>query len=470
MTDTQHPTSTSGAPSEEQLIKETISLCPDCLTKIPARVVERNGEVWMLKQCACTGATREFEALLSSDVRHYHRSSGQGGCGNGGCCCGSAPEGEAAGARTNHSCNVLIEITQQCNLTCPACYAASSPKQTEYLSVEEVGRLADQLVAQGHGDADVVQLSGGEPTLHPELLAIIETVLARGFRKLYLNTNGTRLANETFAARLAPYAERLGVYLQFDGIRPETYDRLRGNARLLEDKRKAWRHCERLGIDLVPTMTVARGINEDELGDFIECAAASETVHKVMIQPAIYSGRYLNPLRVDRLGVADVIRAIAEQTKVFSEADFGPIPCGDPNCFSMALALSTEEGLLPVSRYFPKPGEWDSGQTGQLIEAVSDSFDDAAKLHTVLQWVGREAGEFLSDEVLDALLDRVAAAREGNRGPWKGLFAIGIKPFMDAYTYDQDRIDACCVHILARDGTPVSFCEYNAVNRPLGQL
>ena len=50
------------------------------------------------------------------------------------------------------------------------------------------------------------------------------------------------------------------------------------------------------------------------------------------------------------------------------------------------------------------------------------------------------------------------------------LFVIGIKPFMDAYTFDQDRIDKCCTHIIARDGTPVSFCEYNALNRPQRRL
>lgn len=454
-------------------IKDTVSLCPDCLKKIPARVAEWEGQVWMFKSCDCTGQSRAFEVMLSSDVRHYHRKSVRGGgCGTG-CCCAPtvapASQSDADGA-VGHSCNVLIEITQQCNLTCPACYASSSPSQTEYLSVNDVARLADELVQRGHGDADVVQLSGGEPTLHPQLPEIIETILARGFRKLYLNTNGIRLARDDFANTLEPFAEKLGVYLQFDGMKRDTYRILRGRAELLDDKLKAWGQCERLGIDLVPTMTVARGINDDELGEFLKRSASSNRVDKVMIQPAIYSGRYLNPQRIDRLGVADVAKAIAEQTGTFSEADFGPIPCGEPNCFSMALALKTPKGLLPVSRYFPRPEQWEEGSTSELIQAVSDSFDDAKNLRAILEWVGTAAAEALPDEALDALLDQVALAKSGaDQSNWKGLFAIGIKPFMDAYTYDQDRIDECCVHIVSRDGTPVSFCEYNAINRPLGQ-
>ena len=68
-------------------------------------------------------------------------------------------------------------------------------------------------------------------------------------------------------------------------------------------------------------------------------------------------------------------------------------------------------------------------------------------------------------------LDEVVAwqASGAEDTDWGGLFVIGIKPFMDAWTYDQDRIDKCCVHIISAEGTPVSFCEYNALWRPAGR-
>ena len=81
----------------------------------------------------------------------------------------------------------------------------------------------------------------------------------------------------------------------------------------------------------------------------------------------------------------------------------------------------------------------------------------------------------LDDAALDRLLDMIQNLPQdaiGGYDPanWNGMFAIGIKPFMDAWSYDQDRIDKCCVHIISADGTPVSFCEYNAINRPQGNL
>ncbi|MEM6931065.1 MAG: hypothetical protein AAF602_29290, partial [Myxococcota bacterium] len=108
-----------------------------------------------------------------------------------------------------------------------------------------------------------------------------------------------------------------------------------------------------------------------------------------------------------------------------------------------------------------------------MISSVSDTFDDPGQLSSALQWaLSTGALAALDEDAVDHLLDEVMAwqaDQEGHSGPFNGMFAIGIKPFMDAWTYDQDRIDKCCVHIIASDGTPVSFCEYNAVHRPTGR-
>jgi uncharacterized radical SAM superfamily Fe-S cluster-containing enzyme len=128
--------------------------------------------------------------------------------------------------------------------------------------------------------------------------------------------------------------------------------------------------------------------------------------------------------------------------------------------------------LVPVSRYFPPYEKWKEAQIAEKLEAVSDTFDNAGELTEVLSWsVDSGALSKLTDEEVDLLLDVVVEATEkqGEAG-WQGLFAIGIKPFMDAYTYDQDRIDSCCAHIASRSGEPVSFCQYNAINRAKGEL
>ncbi|MCH9687956.1 MAG: radical SAM protein [Deltaproteobacteria bacterium] len=457
---------------EGRRIKGTRSLCPHCLESIDAEVFERDGGVWMDKHCPEHG---RFCALLSSDAAHYYIADPAVQAL--GSCCG--PSRHCGDAVANHSCNMLIEITSRCNLTCPTCYADSSPTRTDQMTLERFDVLLDDLLAKGKGDADLIQLSGGEPTIHPQMFEMLDLALRKGFQRVYINTNGIRLARPAFAERLASYGKAVSVYLQLDGLRPRTLRVLRGREDLVGAKLEALDQCERLGIDCVPVVTLTPGVNDDELGTLLRLAAdRPRSVRKVMIQPAMYSGRYDNPRLVHRMTVADVAKAVAAQTDgLFTEADFSPIPCSDPNCFSMALALRAGQGLdalVPVSRYFPRYARWAEPAVQDVIGRVTDTFDDPSALREVIDWVMRgEALTGLDDAQMDALLDRIvalqASAPAEDAGPWQGLFAIGIKPFMDAYTYDQDRIDKCCVHIIASDGQPVSFCEYNARHRPLGR-
>ena len=336
-------------------------------------------------------------------------------------------------------------------------------------------QLLDGLLEKGKGSADLIQISGGEPTVHPELIAMIRMALDKGVRQVYINTNGIKVASEAYVTALAEFKDRLGIYLQFDGFEPSIYSLLRGRDDLLNIKLKALAHCEAHKLSVVPVMTLTKGINDHQLGAFIKWASASPIVSKVMIQPAMYSGRYENEREVERLTVGEVAKRLATQTGIFCEEDFSPIPCSDPNCFSMAAALRTPKGLIPVSRYFPRYTDWHKPENQALIQSVTDTFDHAESLRSVTAQSASSLMEHLSDEEVETLLDQLVNVEENQLngdpgGAWKGLFAIGIKPFMDAYTFDQDRIDKCCTHIIARDGTPVSFCEYNALNRPQGRL
>ena len=173
--DTPSVTDKSDPYGEGREIKRTTSICPHCLERIEARVFERDGEVWMDKRCASHG---RFSALLSSDVRFYIESKapslpGVSCCGNG---CGAPDPGssQAQAAElesapwTNHSCTILIEIIERCNLSCPTCFAGSSPQHSKLMSMKEFTRQVDQLVAGGKSNSDMIQLSGGEPTIHPQ--------------------------------------------------------------------------------------------------------------------------------------------------------------------------------------------------------------------------------------------------------------------------------------------------------------
>jgi uncharacterized radical SAM superfamily Fe-S cluster-containing enzyme len=455
-----------------RLIKQTSSICPQCLEKTAANVYERHGQVWMDKACDQHGP---FSALLSSDVRHYYQSQPkndqkQSCCGSS---CGVPPDDQQAASWSNHSCNILIEITERCNLSCPTCFAGSSPQHSKQMELEEFTRQVDQLVMGGKRAADVIQLSGGEPTVHPQLLEMIDVLIDRGFKQVCINTNGIKLAQEKFARRLANRFKdndaKLFIYLQFDGFDETTHARLRGRHDLLALKQKALENCQQLAINVHPVMTLTRDINEHEVGDFIALATQFPNLKNMVIQPAMYSGRYENGRRVDRLTLADTVDLICSQFGVFEPSDFMPIPCSDPNCFGMAVALRTGSGLIPISRYFPRYANWSDEESRELIDKFTDSINGPDAMQEALQWVtSSKVFEQIDESVIDNLLDVLIEQQQSPESSalWDSLLVISIKPFMDAWTYDQDRIDQCCVHILDADGQPVSFCEFNAINRP----
>ena len=170
-------------------------------------------------------------------------------------------------------------------------------------------------------------------------------------------------------------------------------------------------------------------------------------------------------------GRTDTVNLICDQFGLFEPHDFMPIPCSDPNCFGMAIALRTPRGLLPVSRLFPRYETWTEADAQALISGLCDTIDGPRAIGEAVQWATEEERfsvllDQLEEDEVDALLDALLDAQAAGRSLWDSALTISIKPFMDAWSYDQDRIDACCVHILDPEGNPVSFCEYNAVNRP----
>lgn len=447
-------------------IKTTLSICPICLEPVSAEVYRKNGAVWMRKTCAEHG---DFSALLASDARHYYESSSAPAAG--GSCCGSSGCGSAA---SNHSCTVLIEICERCNLTCPTCFAGSSPAHSGMMSLDTFRARLAALSANGKQSADTIQLSGGEPTIHPELFEMLDILFENGFLTVTINSNGIRLAQAEFVERLAERARKhpdakLAIYLQFDGFDDRTHESLRGRSDLLDLKRRAATNCIDAGLVLHPVMTLTRDVNDHEVGAFVALAIEHPEIKHVVIQPAMYSGRYEQARRIDRLTAADAVALVSEQFGVFGADDFGPIPCADPNCHNIAVAVRTDAGLVPVSRYFPRHEDWDTPEARDLIAAFTDTINGPDGFAAAIRWImagGNGALEQMDDATVDRLLDAFSADGGNGTDVWDRLLTISIKPFMDAWSYDQDRIDRCCVHILDDAGNPVSLCEFNAVTRP----
>ena len=206
---------------------QTTSLCETCLALVPAKIAIKGNEVWYEKRCDRHGT---HSTLISTDAAYWRlckdyikpgdrplnlQSHTEFGCPYD---CGLCPDHE------QHSCLALIEINEHCNLTCPVCFADSSPSRDKHLPLPVIERMVDALVAS-EGEPDLVQISGGEPTLHPEFFAVLDAVRARPVRHVMVNTNGLRIAREPdFAARLAEQKRGLEIYLQFDSLRARRPD------------------------------------------------------------------------------------------------------------------------------------------------------------------------------------------------------------------------------------------------------
>lgn len=307
----------------------TQSLCPECLGLTPAKIIARDGRVYFRKHCPTHGVREDF---VCSDVSQFDQMEFNvpgkiparfGVEPDRGCPfdCGLCTEHE------QHTCIGLVEVTTSCNLECPMCYAASGPGG-KHLPLEEVQQAIDRLV-EVEGRPEVLQLSGGEPTIHPQFDQILEYACSRPIDIVMINTNGLRIARDSkFIHQLARYKHRIQAYLQFDGFRESTSLNLRGES-LLETKLRAIELLGEHGIATIPVMTLQGGVNDDELGDVVRFCLARPWITGLSLQPATYSGRFVLPEELERrVTFPDVIKKIAAQTSgLFQESDFLPLPC-----------------------------------------------------------------------------------------------------------------------------------------------
>jgi len=410
------------------VLKRTRTLCPDCLKPVIGLTFEHERKVYLERTCPEHGVR---VALLSSDRRHYYLRHEVPHPAPAASCC--APTGASPGHK---ACIALLEITDACNLHCPACYAQSP--NGKHRSFEELVHTLDGYLARG--PLDVLQISGGEPTIHPRFLDLVEHALARpDIRIVMVNTNGITLARDAaLAAALARHKPRFEIYLQMDGLCAETHAALRGRE-LLDEKRAALARVAEYDIPTTLVCTVVQGVNDGELGALLRLGLGVPQIRGIAFQPATYAGRFtLDASPVHRSTLADVLIALETQSEgVLRQDDFRPLPCSDPNCCSFTFLARKDDGAaIPLTRLLDYDEHW-------------------KKLEDRMTFMPEDAGNAITADM-----------------PPKQIFRVVAKPFMDAWTYDQSRIDECCLHIIQPGGEPISFCEYNVRvrGRPASEL
>jgi uncharacterized radical SAM superfamily Fe-S cluster-containing enzyme len=340
---------------------------------------------------------------------------------------------------TNKTCTVLVEITDACNLSCRVCYSDS--RGDRILAFDDFKNYLSRLI-QTKGSLDSVQITGGEASLHPQFWHMLEWLCDQNVGKIYLPTNGLIFDRPGVCERLAQFKDRILVLLQFDGRDDVTNPTLR-RAQPQPLRSRLIRKLDRHGIAMQLTMTLTRGVSEADIAWVVAQGLRHKNVRVVAMQPAFYSGRYdLNPSPSDRLTLSDCVKGVVSGFAGKAQpADFLPIPCSHPNCGWVTLFARRFGFVLNIGRHV------------DLNAVMNDVAYKTLLSKSQMQNIVGTRG---------SRVQRVVARIARKLIQPRHVFGIVIKPFMDRFNYDQDRISNCCHHILDTHGNLISFCEYNA--------
>lgn len=482
------------------MLEPTRSICPLCKQLVDAQIVTVDNRVLMRKRCPEHG---EFEALVFSDAALYaevRRSTHAArrplefatdvkqGCPHD---CGLCPD------HRQHSCVGLIEINSACNLDCPLCCAGAGthpPGGGFELTFEQVSAMLDRFVA-AEGRPEVIQFSGGEPTLHPRLLDFVELAHDKGIEYVMINTNGIRIAHDdrflVELSRLKP-----NIYLQFDGFDEATYRALRGRDDLLETKLHALDRLAEVDLRVVLVPAIEHGINVHEVGAIVEFGLRHPAVFGINFQTTYRVNRHPAADPLTRVTIPDVLKGVEAQTGgLLRLSDFVPVPCCSPTCHFVTYAILDGEAVTPIPRLIdvePLLGTIENRAMPQLSDdlvrmlerlwSASAALDPALLAagirqalpeRTDLKAGSAEESEFpAAGQVPEGgwTLDRCPACQAGlplsahaPRDVSRHVFMVSVRDFMDAWNFDIRDVMGCCVSVLIPDGRIIPFCAYISV-------
>lgn len=461
MTEILAATSTSRVKQDADYIfyELTRSICPQCRRVIDAKILLRDDKVYMRKRCPDHG---EVEALIYADARAYARNAAYNKPGTiplqhnheieRGCPydCGLCPDHQ------QHTCLGIIEVNSACNMDCPLCFANAGPGFN--LTLQEVEEILDNLV-RTEGRPEVVQFSGGEPSIHPQIVEMLRAAKARDIRHVMLNTNGKRIArDDQFVADLAEL--KISIYFQFDGFEEHTYEVIRGEPKILEEKLRALDRLAEAGLGVVLVPAVEKGVNDHEVGEIIKFALKHKAVRGINFQPAFHAGRHGEHDPKERMTIPDVLRGVEEQTAgLFKVSDFVPVPCCFPTCNSVTYAFVEGDIVTPLTRLLNVEDYLDY-LTNRALPELDVEIKQALEglwSSSAVPGGDKAAAEF----ALSCESCGLAGMDLGEIG--QKMFMVMLQDFMDPWTFNQKNLMKCCKEFLLPDGHQIPFCSYNTV-------
>jgi len=450
------------------LPKKTKSLCPECRKVIEADIFERDGAVWMSKECSAHGY---FEGIYWSDVDMYLGAESYAYDGNGVqnpqvATASSCPDDcGLCNLHMSSTCLANIDVTNRCNLSCDFCFANANVQGYVYEpSLEQIREMLSVLRNEQPVPAIAVQFSGGEPTLRDDLPDMVKMAKEMGFLQVQMATNGIRLGREPELVQM----------LRDAGLRKKA----------IENCRKA-----KQGVVLVPT--IINGVNDHEIGDTIFFAAENiDVIRGVNFQPIAFTGAApAEDIKRQRFTIPDLADRIEKQTKgVIRKTDFYPVPCvvslsklveaykkepqiefsAHPHCGVATYVFVSNGNVIPINRFVD-------------VDKFFSSVDDTVDLLNTSRWFAKTRAIMKGLKALNrcihddrqpkglhlkSVLKRVLKEQDYKslrEFHWNALF-IGAMHFQDAYNYDIERVKRCVIHYATPDPERriIPFCAYNS--------
>ncbi|MGC9071683.1 MAG: tetraether lipid synthase Tes [Acidilobus sp.] len=485
----------------EKHLNYTTSLCPICMRLVPARILEREGKVYIRKVCPEHG---EFEELYYGDAELYHNMMMYEETGKGvgkakayvqltAPCpfnCGLCPMHE------NHTALVNLVVTNRCNLSCYYCFFYA--ERAGYIYEPSIELLRYQIrQVKKQGVTLAVQLTGGEPLMRDDLLDVVKMLREEGVRHLQLNTEGIKFAEMYFndpegAINYAAQLRDAGVntvYLSFDGVTPKANPKNHWEAPYIFE---VFRKANMTSVVLVPTLI--KNMNFNEMGLILRFAGKNmDIVRAVNFQPVSLTGQLKKSEREKmRVTIADAIKGIEEQTGgQISRYTWYPIPVAAKFAKFVEAAVGSEQFCManhPMcgaanyvfvergsdgipTRFVPLADFFDvKGFIEYLDEERFDVEDSKFKKLALLKGLidlrkfvdeNKMPKELSFSKLLRSILIRRNYDALGQLH-YKMLF-IGMMHFMDLYNYDVERVRRCNIHYTLPDGRVVPFCTFNVL-------
>ena len=478
----------------------------DKMGEIKAQIIERDGNIYMVKDCKIHG---HFEDLMSMDPAYSEhlertfpgrdiRAHNDKGL-----------HDHGSSTVTHGRGSVLtIDLTNRCNMMCDPCFMdANQVGFVHELTWEEIKTMLDNAITIKPRRQMSVQFSGGEPTLSPHFCAAVSYARKVGYNSVQAATNGIEFAKDPEFAKKAAAAGLRYAYLQFDGVgNAANSHRAVGN--LFDVKLRAIENLHAAGVDIVPVITIINGVNNEQVGKVIEFALANpKKISFLSFQPVSFTGRDEEITDDRRIAQRYTLSHLAHDAKnqvgmgeptrdwfpisfmsTFSDwadlvhgpdAEWGQLSCGcHPNCGTgMAVMIDKEtKEFRPVTQFLNAEqlakdiASVNDAARGKFLSVVGVTLallrnynpfeapsnfklsDMLMKFDKCFGASGRDYGKVTGDRTMDDIEKR-------RRDRWNFLFIAGMW-FQDLFNYDFRRTEQCIIPYATQEGE-ISFCAYN---------